>query len=211
MQRKMLLYTAVCLLLINNHRVYAINSDADLLTLNLIQWVRVNGGYVNDKIAFRNTKAGDVNSPRGVFALQDIDEGETLAVIPWDLIIKSPERAAGEFKGRLSDDDCGVMKATLNAMTASEDDMTPYAKYLLSQPQNYTVGFWTRSGQELFVEMTGGTWETDNILPPTDIDDPLIDFEEMCGGNVSDALAVQAAMLVKARSDYEYMVPLYGE
>ncbi|KAL7504895.1 hypothetical protein ACHAXN_002455 [Cyclotella atomus] len=97
-------------------------------------------------------------------------------------------------------------------MTASEDDITPYGKYLLSQPLNYTVGFWTEAGQELFVNLTGGTLHQggSNALPPTDIDDQLIgEFKKVCDGDVTDPMTVQAVMLVRARSDYEYMVPIY--
>ena len=111
-----------------------------------------------------------------------------------------------------SHNDCGVIQETLNAITASDNVITPYGKYLASQPLNYTVGFWTESGQDLFVELTGGTLKVDNILPPTDIDDQLIwEFKEACNGDITDPMAVQAAMLVRARSDYEYMVPIYGE
>ena len=194
------------------------DNDADTLTSNLIQWVRDSGGYVNDKIVFRHINDTDPTSPRGVFALRDIDEGETLAIIPWDIIIKSPDKEDGKVKaGEYSKDDCAVIEATRKAMAASDNDITPYGKYLLSQPQNYTVGFWTEGGHALMVELTGGTgsgWtvETDNTLPPTDIDDQLIyDFGQQCGGDLNDPLAVQATMLVRARSDYEYMVPIYGE
>jgi hypothetical protein len=203
---------SVILLLLSNHQIHASKTeDAEALASNLVQWVRNSGGFVSDKIAFRHIN-DDATSPRGVFAVQDIDENETLAIIPWDLIIKSPDRAAGKVDDRWSHDDCGVIQETLKTMTASEDDMTPYGKYLLSQPSNYTVGFWTESGQELFVKLTGGTLYIDNVLPPTDIDDQLIwEFQKACGGDVTDPIAVQAAMLVRARSDYEYMVTIYGE
>lgn len=205
-------FAASITLLLSNHRIQASNSeDADTLTSNLIQWVRGSGGFVSDKIAFRHIN-DDPTAPRGVFAVQDIDDGETLAIIPWDLIIKSPERAAGKVHDRWSHDDCGVIEETLKAMTASEDDITPYGKYLLSQPLNYTVGFWTEAGQDLFVKLTGGILYENNTLPPTDIDDQLIwEFEKVCDGDVTDPMNVQAAMLVRARSDYEYMVPIYGE
>ena len=205
--------TTTLVLILINHFVCASNaiSDADTLTSNLVQWVRQNGGFVSDKIIFRHINLNDSSSPHGVFAIRGIDKGETLALIPWNLIIKSPERAAGKVKDQWSKDDCGVIEETRKALTASEMDITPYGRYLLSQPQNYTVGFWTENGQELFVKLTGGKLDEDNRLPPTDIDDQLVwDFEAACGGNVSDPMAVQAAMLVRARSDYEYMVPIYG-
>lgn len=214
---KIISSSALYLLLLVNDRlrtsIATANNDADTLTSHLIQWVRDSGGYVNDKIIFRHVDDDDPTSPRGVFAVRDIDDGETLALIPWSIIIKSPDKDDGKLKGgEFSNDDCAVIEATRRAMAASDDDVTPYGRYLLSQPRNYTVGFWTEGGQELMVELTGGTYETDNVLPPTDIDDQLIyNFQELCGGDLDDPLAVQAAMLVRARSDYEYMVPIYGE
>eukprot|EP00804_Cyclotella_cryptica_P014705 CCRYP_020191-RA/>CCRYP_020191-RA protein AED:0.03 eAED:0.03 QI:100/1/1/1/0.33/0.25/4/1464/410 len=187
-----------------NNAAFNANGDEALIS-NLIQWVRANGGYVNDKISFRRFNLGDPISPRGVFATQEIDEGETLANIPWDIIIKSPERARGEVEG-WSKDDCGVIQETMKVMAASAVNVegNPYGRYLLSQPHNYTVGFWSNKGQELFVEMT------DDFLPPNSIDDMLLwEFKDACGGDVNDPIAVQAAMLVRARSDWEYMVPIY--
>lgn len=201
---------AATALLLTRNNTHSNAEDADALTSTLIQWVRTNGGYVSDKIVVRHIN-DDLNSPRGVFAVNDIAEGETLAIIPWDLIIKSPERAAGKVEGKWSYDDCGVIEETRKAMTASEDTITPYGKYLLSQPMNYTVGFWTEKGQQLFDELIGRVDE-ENILPPIDIDDQLVDeFLITCNGNVTDPMTVHAVELVRARSDYEYMVPIYGE
>jgi len=204
--------SAATSLLLTHHGIYASNSakkqngdDVDTIVSNLIHWVRANGGYVNDRISFRSIDPEDPTSPRGVFATQEIDEGEILAHIPWDLIIKSPERARGEVEG-MSKDDCGVIQETIKVMTASDSNITPYGRYLLSQPQNYTVGFWSKKGQELFVEMT------DHFLPPNSIHDMLGgEFEDVCDGDVNDPMTVQAVTLVRARSDWEYMVPIYGE
>ena len=204
--------SAATSLLLYHHGVYANivsnkSSGDETLISNLIQWVRANGGYVNDKLSFRHVNLGDPISPRGVFATKEIEEGETLANIPWNLIIKSPERERGEVEG-WSKDDCGVIQETIKVMTASTTNVgiNPYGRYLLSQPQNYTVGFWSEKGQELFVEMT------DDFLPPNAIDDMLLlEFKDACGGDVNDPIAVQATMLVRARSDWEYMVPIYGK
>ncbi|KAL7519156.1 hypothetical protein ACHAWX_003951 [Stephanocyclus meneghinianus] len=200
--------SAATSLLLYHYGVYANivsnkSSGDETLISNLIQWVRANGGYVNDKISFRRIDPEDPTSPRGVFATQEIDEGEMLAHIPWDLIIKSSERERGEVEG-MSQDDCGVIQETIKVMTASDSNITPYGRYLLSQPQNYTAGFWSKKGQELFVEMT------DDFLPPNSIHDMLgAEFEDVCDGDVNDPMTVQAVTLVRARSDWEYMVPIY--
>jgi hypothetical protein len=202
-----LLAAPVLLLGHPTHSVHAARNDPDTLTSNLVQWVNDNGGFVSDKVAFRHINPDDPSSPRGVFATQEIEEGETIATIPWELIIKDPKHDERDGKvGGWSKDDCGVIREVMKAITAAEDEMTPYGKYLLAQPQNYTVGFWSKEGQKFFEEMT------DNYLPPIDIDDMLIwEYQYVCEGDINDPVAVQATMLVRARSDWEYMVPIYGE
>jgi len=48
-------------------------------------------------------------------------------------------------------------------------------------------------------------------LPPVWIDDMILDWEEECGGNAENDIHLFAVMLVKARADYQYLVPFYGE
>ena len=50
--------------------------------------------------------------------------------------------------------DFGTINAVIEELSKSEADMTPYGKYLLSQPRGYTLGFWSEEGQKLFWEMT---------------------------------------------------------
>ena len=102
--------------------------------------------------------------------------------------------------------DCGTIDALIEEISKSESEMTPYGKYLLSQPRGYTVGFWSEEGQELFWEMTDG-----EKLPPIWIEDSLEEWEDYCDGDDENDEHVFALMLVKARADYQYLVPFYGE
>jgi len=55
-------------------------------TQNLIEWIRSKeGGIYNPKQ--EETNVGKINSSRGIFASEDIDEGEILLKVPWDSII----------------------------------------------------------------------------------------------------------------------------
>lgn len=102
--------------------------------------------------------------------------------------------------------DTVAIDAVFEEISKNESDMTPYGKYLLSQPRGYTVGFWSEEGQKLFMEMTNN-----ERLPPVGIKNFLDDWIEECNGDTTNTDHVFAAMLVDARSDYQWLVPFYGE
>ncbi len=177
------------------------NDTQDVLITDLINWLRANGSFINDKLQIRHITPDDPTSPRGVFALEPLEEGETVCNIPWDLMFKP----SAEEREK-SDLDCGTINAVIEEFSKSETEMTPYGKYLLSQPRGYTLGFWSEEGQELFWEMTNA-----DKLPPIWFWNILEEWEEYCDGDVENDDHVFALMLVKARADYEYLVPFYGE
>ena len=51
----------------------------------------------------------------------------------------------------------------------------------------------------------------DEKLPPIYIAESLEEWEEECDGDWENDDHVFALMLVKARADYQYLVPFYGE
>ena len=177
------------------------NDTQDVLIIDLIKWLRANGSFINDKLQIRHIDPDDPTSPRGVFALEALEEGETVCNILWDLMFKpsAEEREKSDLY-------CGTINAVIEEFSKSETEMTPYGKYLLSQPRGYTLGFWSEEGQELFWQMTNA-----DKLPPIWFRYILEEWEEYCDGNVENDDHVFALMLVKARADYEYLVPFYGE
>ncbi len=178
------------------------NDTQDVLISDLITWLRANGSFINEKLQIRHVNANDPKSPRGLFALESLEEGETICNIPWDLMIKPIENSHSKSEQL----DCGTINAVIEELSKSAADMTPYGKYLLSQPRGYTLGFWSEEGQELFWEMTN-----DEVLPPIWIEESVEVWEEVCDGDVENDDHVFAVMLVKARADYKYLVPFYGE
>ena len=189
------------------------NDTQDVLITDLINWLRANGAFLNDKLEIRHINPDDPTSPRGLFALESLEEGESVCNIPWDLMITPGEDTVKRPEDKIEIErpesklwDCGTIDAVIEELGKSEDDMTPYGKYLLSQPRGYTLGFWSEEGKELFWEMTD-----DEKLPPIYIEDPLEEWDEYCDGDVENDDHVFAVMLVKARADYQYLVPFYGE
>ena len=183
--------------------ILANNDTQDVLITDLINWLRSNGAFINDKLEIRHINPDDPTS-RGLFALESLEEGEMVCNIPWDLMITSGREDKVGPESRLWD--CGTIDAVIEELGKSTDDMTPYGKYLLSQPRGYTLGFWSKEGQKLFWEMTD-----DEKLPPIYIEEPLEEWEEYCNGDAENDDHVFAVMLVKARADYQYLVPFYGE
>lgn len=178
--------------------------DDDVLITDMVDWLKSNGAYINDKLQVRRVNPDDPSSPRGLFALESLDAGEIICNIPWDLMITPIEStSAKDASKRL---DCGTIKAVIEELGKNESDMTPYAKYLQAQPRWYTLPFWSDEGQSLFWEMTN-----DERLPPIWIEDIIEDWEKECDGDTTNEDHLFAVMLVKTRADYQYLVPFYGE
>ncbi len=186
----------------------ASESTQDVLTTDLINWLRAEGSFINDKIQIRHINPNDPTSPRGLFAVESLEEGETVCNIPWDLVLKppTPEENTKSLKEKSAELYCGTINAVIEEIGKNKSEMTPYGKYLLSQPRGYTVGFWSDEGKELFWEMTD-----DEKLPPIWIEESMEEWEELCDGDGENNDHVFALMLVKARADYLYLVPFYGE
>ena len=178
--------------------------DDDVLITDMVDWLKSNGAYINDKLQVRRVNPDDPSSPRGMFALESLDAGEIIYNIPWDLMITPIE--SNSAKGASKQLDCGTIKAVIEELGKNESDMTPYAKYLQAQPRWYTLPFWSDEGQSLFWEMTN-----DERLPPVWIEDIIDDWVKECNGDTTNEDHLFAVMLVKTRADYQYLVPFYGE
>ena len=86
----------------------------------------------------------DPTSPRGVYATEDMDAGETVCVIPWDLMLKPSK--GGEQRELEDMLDCETIHATFDAISGG--GKTPYAKYLLAQPKDYLPSFWSQVSEK---------------------------------------------------------------
>ena len=121
-------------------------TNDDDLVRDLLDWLIENGAYVNDKVQIRHMVIDDPLSPRGIFATDDMDVGETVCRIPWDLILKPNDKEEGgvgsEVTTSSNDPICTTFDAVADAM--SDGGKTPYGAYLLAQPKDYTPAFWSQ-------------------------------------------------------------------
>lgn len=183
---------------------------SDVLVSQLLRWLGDNGAYINEKATVRRAVPDDPSSTYGIFATGAMDAGETLCRIPWHLILK-PE---GGEAWRASYSDCGTIDAVRRAMMVGGDEATPYGRYLLAQPAGYTAGFWSQAAKDLVGEMLR-TERTEHLtvsdeLPPRGVGSFLEDYlTDECHADLDDPLYLHAAILVKARADYDLMTPFY--
>lgn len=131
--------------------------------------------------------------------MEGLDEGETVCTIPWKLMITPSDETPWH------EQECEMIENLYKEITKGEDEITPYAKYLLSQPRGYTPQFWSEAGKKLLLEMTN-----EQQLPPYfGIDDYILMFEENCGRHAKNQMHVFARMLVRARGDGLTLTPFY--
>lgn len=183
----------------------------DVLTSDLLEWLRDKGAYINAKLVLRHLVPNDPSSPRGIFATEDLDAGEILCSIPPELIVKPNE----EHMEGLPDwaTYCGTINAVKEAMIIDGEKNTPYGTYLRAQPKAYTPEFWSDPGKKLLMHMLEST-RTEQLteydeLPPHGVDWRFEELKTLCHGDLEDPLYLHAAMLVWARADWEFMVPFY--
>lgn len=176
-------------------RVVQASGDLEALITDLIQWLRANGAFINEKVAVKRSNEGDASSPLGLVAIADMNAEETICHIPPHLILQP----GGDFS---RDSDCGTIQATFEMLSAKE--LNPYARYLMTQFPRYTPEFWSEAGMSMLKEMLN------DFLPPVFIDATLTELKSYCNGDIDNPIYLHAAMLVKSRADYNYLIPFYG-
>ncbi|KAL7540926.1 hypothetical protein ACHAXR_011288 [Thalassiosira sp. AJA248-18] len=182
----------------------------DVVVSNLLEWLRSNGAYINEKLVVKHLVPDDPLSPRGIFTIDAMEARETVCSIPPKLIVRSNKEYMEGLQPEMTH--CGTIKALMKAMDG--DDSTPYGRYMLAQPERYCAGYWSESGRDLLADMLK-SMRTEQLtyrdqLPPRGFDEAFELLEEECNGDLDDPLYIHAAMLVQARADYEFMAPFYG-
>ena len=149
---KMLLHRFLPLLVVTSNICLSICGDnigpsrtcvTDAITTDLLDWLLENGAYINEKVAVQQVVLDDGSSTRGVFATDDMDVGETVCRIPYELLFKPSDKT--------KDTDCETIQYVKDAM--SGENITPYARYLLEQQKDYTAMFWSQAAKDLLLDM----------------------------------------------------------
>ena len=112
----------------------------DILSTNLIAWLRDNGAYINDKLVVKYNGVY-----RGIYATQDMEVVQQLCSIPSKLMIQPADK-----KELMDEEDtsiyphCNTIKEVMKALGSTDDNTNPYDKYLKAQPIGYLPTFLTR-------------------------------------------------------------------
>jgi hypothetical protein len=116
----------------------------------VLDWIdNADGGYFNPKQTLQELE-NSTQSSVGIFANEDIEEGELLLQVPWELIIQSNDPTE---EGQMC---CGTVQAVLDEMKlANESKYYPYSVYLQHQGVDELPSAWSEKGKELFYEIVG--------------------------------------------------------
>jgi len=182
---------------------FATGSKNDKLSLGQaqIEWLRSRGGFFHsDKIELQPIFKDDDpenNSPVGVFATADLQEDETLAIIPQHCLLKS---LGGS--GETCDTVRNLMK---QRELGDKSEFAPYVDYIFDNGNHkgHLPASWSEAGKELIHTVIG------RELPPFHITD--ISFEEDCGGGDGSTTPdeEEVYLLVLRRSWDDKMLPIY--
>jgi len=188
----------------------ASDSENDKLTDDLIEWLKSNGAFIDERFSVQHTDPSDPTSMRGLFAAHGpFEKGETLFSIPDNLIYDGQPRAVKKNADEIWRDDqdryCGTAYEIHHAMQTGD---TPYGRYLAHQPRRYVPGYWSPGGRELLGTILGD--QLSSSYRGTVVEDRVPeDWTNYCRGATSDELEVHASMLVIARADGSKLIPLY--
>ena len=168
--------------------------NATRLYQDMVDWITAKGGTVNSKQEYKADNKGRY----GMYATQDIQEGEVLLSIPWSCVLTA---GTDDFESALH---CDTIEKMIQEMKNPEESkFAPYIKYLLSLPTNYIPSSWSDVGKDLLEQVTAT-----GLLPPTDAVEWLdAEWAEDCEGS-RDPFDENAAMLLLSRGDDDRMVPL---
>ena len=189
---------------------------AQPIDFGLTVWLNsMKGGYFNAKQEIRRENPDDPTSILGIFAKEQIFEGELLTRVPWNAIIGGEE---ADDDGDDDDEDgvqedptvpCGTARNLAKELKLGKDShFGPYVQYLLNQPQGQLPSAWSPQGKALLATLLGGSPSKPQI-PPIDVSSWLDSawIDDCRGADLNDGFAAHAFMLVVQRADDDIMVP----
>lgn len=169
------------------------------LQMNVVEWVRDNGGYWNPKQEFRRVVPGDTSTPFGVFATSTIEEDELIASVPWKCIMTA---GTDEWETYMH---CNTTRFIIDEMRKGDDSFfSPYTAYLLSAPPVNIPSMWSDPAKLLLRKIIGK-----KQLPPKRATLWMTKYwKEECDGS-DDPFEIQAAMQLVSRGDDDTLTPVY--
>ena len=177
---------------------------------DLIEWIMNNGGLIHDNARIGLDPTGRY---RGVFVKNThneggtesgIEEGDIIARIPYDLIIKPKNYKEHSYWS------CeGVHELYHQFQLGNDSPHAPYVNYLMNQPRGRIPSEWTYAGKTLLYTILDRREEDDEGLPPLRHKKGYEDtWLGECRGE-DTALAKAAFYQFTSRDEDTLMVPFY--
>jgi spermidine synthase len=170
---------------------------------DIIDWVRSEGGFFNDKLEVRRADPADPTSYYGIFATNTIQPKEALLRVSASSMIRAVKDEQQVSDEEHASELCDLTHVVLKELRSGEQSQyAPYVKYLLDQKRGQLPSSWTEPAKELMREIN-----------PADVHN-MVDWIEMEFENTGcirkgDAFEQQALALVVQRRWESIMVPVY--
>ena len=192
------------------------SEEATPLDFGLVDWVKSQkGGFFHSNQEIR--PIGD-EGKLGIFATQDIAEGEVLLTVPWSIILDSTLEGEEVSETATNDLSCATVAKLLEELETLQGDESssdskkygPFIKYLLSQKNVEAIpSAWSDEGQGLLYELIGGELSE---TPPMFVVHMLeIEWYDRCEdmADVENTFSEEIAAMVIKKAYLDSLVPLY--
>ena len=179
----------------------------------LIDWLRSKpGGFVSDKIGYVQTPLQDANHDRngGLFALQDVAEGEILLKIPQSAMIGN-YGADDDDEEDDKQDLCFTAYELINEYhKGNASAYAPYVQYIYHhQTQRSPVSDWSSQGKSLLTKLVGRELPLHkNLAALLEKEQEDNSFQEICGGS-GDPMEEEAWRILKVQSWDDILLPVF--
>lgn len=184
--------------------------------VELSKWLQEQEGYeFNSKQEIRPIESNILSPTAGIFALEDIQEGEILARVPWNLIV-GPS-ADIELSDTFNDEEFGPSKDSCSALNnlygeiqkGASSNMSPYIDYLFSTKASLPFSF-SENGKRLLLDILKTSHDEDDLPLLEKLEPPFLsEATEYCGEEASTEEGQLAAELMIQFAFQNQMIPIY--
>lgn len=184
--------------------------------VELSKWLEEQDGYeFNSKQEIRPIKSIIPSPTAGIFATEDIQEGEILARVPWNLIIGPDDD--DELSEAFNDEEefeppsysCSTFHRLYSEQQKkSSSNASPYIRYLFSTKATLPFSF-SENGKQLLFDILENSQDEDDIPLLETLDPPFLLESTQCGEEASTTDGQLAAELIVQFSFQSMMIPMY--
>lgn len=179
------------------------NKAADALELS--KWLQQKEGFeFNAKQEIRQLESAIQSPKAGIFAAEDIQEGEILARVPWNLIVAPVDDVDVE------DDSCSALNNLHGEMQkGASSNISPYINYLVSTKATLPFSF-SQNGKHLLMDIVKNIQDEDDIPLLEKLEPPFLSEAAVyCGEEASTKEGRLAAELMVQFAFQNRMIPIY--